>query len=104
LISEPVKIKPDAVPAKIHDWNRRSLAAKTHYSLAVDDPEEEPLDSELLLRTFAPTGLELARVLRSFEIFPHSHPPTVKDRLAIWALNQRYGRAGNVLTLAAIRA
>lgn len=101
LLSEPIEIAAAAVPPSLDAWNRRSLAARTGYSVEVDDPDEAPLDAELLLRSVEQAGLRVIRQQRSFEVFPHRDPPRLRDRLAIRWFNWRYGEAGNVMTLAA---
>jgi len=103
LLSEPVKVPTNTVPRIVNDWNRMSLAASTRYSVNVDEPDEEPLDADVLVTSVRSAGLSMARLHRSFEVFPHSDPPTLRDRLAIRLLNFWYGRAGNVMTIAAQR-
>jgi ubiquinone/menaquinone biosynthesis C-methylase UbiE len=103
LVSEPVKIAPDAVPARLDAWNRGSVAARSHYTVQAEEPDEEPLDAALLLNAFTAAGLTIEQSRRSFEIFPHHAVPSLRGRLTIWAYDRRYGRSGNVLTVTARR-
>jgi ubiquinone/menaquinone biosynthesis C-methylase UbiE len=99
LLSEPVKVDDNAIPQMIREWNRHSLAAKTGYSVEVEEPDEEPLDPSFLIQCVSNTSL-LLKVQRSFEIFPHRSPPSYRDILAIKLMNRIYGRMGNVMTIA----
>jgi len=100
LVSEPVKIDGSQIPEAVSDWNRRSVAARTQYSMSADDPDEEPLDADLLLQAHTLAGLALLRVRRTLEVFPHQEPASLRDRAQIWYFNRRWGHLGNVLTIA----
>jgi hypothetical protein len=75
------------------------VAFQTRYSSQVEEPDEEPLDSQFLYECLNNLGL-LLKVQRHFEIFPHNSPPNYWDRLAIMLMNRIYGQKGNVMTIA----
>ncbi len=99
LLSEPVKIQENLIPKMIREWNHNSLAIGAHYSIDVEEPDEEPLDPIFFIECVNKVGL-LLKAQRSFEIFPHHSPANYWDILAIKLMNKIYGRAGNVMTIA----
>jgi SAM-dependent methyltransferase len=101
LASEPVRVDPAAVPARIQAWNAASVAARLDYSVAVAQPDEAPIELEALLGALSGAGFKLLKTARNWEIFPHHLPPTLRDRVTIRLLNCLYGKAGNVFTVAA---
>lgn len=98
LVSEPVSTGVHDAPSAIEGWNRRSLAARTRYSVAATEPDEQPLEPDLLRKALRDAGLSIVKTQRNFEIYPHHFPPSLSDVIAIRVLNMIYGRKGNVMT------
>jgi ubiquinone/menaquinone biosynthesis C-methylase UbiE len=95
------------VPRWIERWNARSVATRTAHSGAASgqaDPREAPIRLPALLQALTSAGLEVAKARRSWELFPRHLPPTAGDWLAIGVFSFAFGRAGNVVTLAARKA
>lgn len=98
IISEPIKIPPESVPARVVKWNSFSIAAKMSYSINPTPPDEAPISLEFFRSAISRMGLREDYSIRSWEVFPQSNPPAMTDKIAIRAFNWLYGKNGNVFT------
>ena len=100
VLAEPIEIDHEP-PAALTAWNRRSAAAALGYSVQAEEPDEAPIDRQLLESALAAAGLAIEQESRSWEILPRHLPPTLMDRARIRWLHWRHGASGNVLALLA---
>lgn len=101
ILQEPIKIPPGTVPDSIAQWNGQSVVTRMSYGNTAPHPDEEPLSLEPFLQLLARFRFQTARLIRTWEIFPHSIPAPLNERIRIRFLNWRHGRRGNVCTLVA---
>ena len=101
IMAEPIMVDPADEPAEIIRWNQKAIGRLPQYSTAIDEPDEAPIDPDLLLEAVAASGLQIAAQSRSWEILPKNMPPSILDRLAIRFFHWRYGSDGIVMAIAA---
>lgn len=103
VFQEPICIPAGSLPERIAKWNARSVVTRMQYCHTAPHPDEAPLDLEVFRSALVNAGFRIQYQMRSWEIFPHSLPPTASDRLRIRLLNTIYGRTGNVYSVVAER-
>ena len=97
LIAEP--IETDFIqPEKLQHWNSQSIVKDRHYSQNADDPDEAPINLEILNNHFKESGLTLVKESRGTEIFPHHFPPSENDKIKIKEFHKKYGNNGHVFS------
>lgn len=85
LIAEPLQFDPADEPGLARWWNAPFRARFKGYSLAVDEPDEEPIPLETFERIFAKRNLRPVYHRRAWELFPRFE--NALDRIAIPALD-----------------
>jgi hypothetical protein len=98
-LADPIAVDLSQQPGEIIDWNARSVMAKLHFSVPVEEADEAPLDQEALRASLAQEGFETIYTFRGWELFPHHLPADDADRRHIARLHARHGSSGNVLCL-----
>lgn len=104
LIAEPVH--QPRTPRFIDRWNRSSiLMQRLRESMppAAEDPDEEPLDEATLFDALGRQGFRTLRVSRGFELFHHSHPVSLMERLLIRGIYAVFRHRGDVMAVLARR-
>jgi len=104
LFAEPIDIAVETLPVEIAHWNAASVMRERGYSAHVEDPDEGPLPLSLLQESLAGAGLGMVAQSRGWEIFPHSVPAGLADRVALWNLHHRYGADGNIFAAVALHS
>jgi ubiquinone/menaquinone biosynthesis C-methylase UbiE len=95
IIAEPMVDPAHREPRAVKVWNRFSLARRRGYSVRADEPDERPLQRELLDQAVERAGLQVRAHTSSWEIFNWSLQPGWIQRRAI-ALLYRWGGPGIV--------
>ena len=101
LIAEPIEVDASLLPEAIANWNKLSLAVRNRYSRAVEDPDEAPISRDLLYDSLHDAGLKVLVEKRTWEVFPHNDPPSLKDKMMTRYFKFRYGFSGNVMAVLA---
>jgi SAM-dependent methyltransferase len=99
IFQEPIKLHGNVPPKVISSWNSRSVVTRMQYTATLPHPDEEPIHLEDFISTLNQLGFQVDWVHRNWEIFPHSTPPRLLDRLATHLLNFLFGSSGNVCTI-----
>lgn len=102
VVAEPVdNASFHAIPNWIHSWNRRSVAARSAYSIDADEPDEAPLPEHFLEQSLEQAGFTIREKHCGIEVFPHNLPPSLLDRLVIRAVNRPYRKTGYITAILA---
>lgn len=102
VVAEPIEVSTPC-PEEIAEWNAQSLAAGISYSKQVEEPDEAPIDHDLLVGALRDARLEPVVESRTWEILPRSAAPGWLERRKMRKMHRRYGATGNVLAIAARR-
>ena len=95
LLAEPVHVDAQE-PAPITWWNRKYRELPRIYDVTVDDPDEAPLQIEVLHDALRRAGLKRVGEGQGWEIFPRHDEDRLLDRVIIHALHALYGKSGFV--------
>jgi len=95
LIAEPIETS-FIQPPELVEWNANSIAKNRQYSQHAEDPDEAPINIEILNKHFANTGFTKVLESRGTEIFPHNFPPSENDKKVINEFHEKYGSQGHV--------
>lgn len=101
LLQEPIKIPSNSVPDPITLWNSESVVTRMSYANTAPHPDEEPIALAPFLQLLTEFGFDIVLAMRTWEIFPHSLPAPLQERIRIRIMNWRHGHSGNVCTLVA---
>jgi len=101
IMAEPIMVDANDEPAAIARWNQKAIGRLPQYTTAIDEPDEAPIDPDLLLGAISAAGLQIEKQSRSWEILPKNMPPSALDRLVIRFFHWRYGSNGIVMAIAA---
>jgi len=95
LIAEPIETT-FTPPQELLDWNSKSIVKDRHYTQHAKDPDEAPINLDLLSGYFESTGYKKIAESRGTEVFPHHFPPTENDKKIIQQFHEKYGKYGHV--------
>jgi ubiquinone/menaquinone biosynthesis C-methylase UbiE len=104
IFQEPVRIPPDSVPARINKWNSTSVVTRMQYCHNAPPPDEQPLEIGDFSKWLSTSGLNILHSMRTWEIFPQSHPAMIRDKVAIQLMVRWYRNFGNVFSVVAEKA
>ena len=102
LIAEPVT-RPTLYdfPALVEKWNRRSVLANKAIISELPEPDEAPLPDGFINEQLLTAGFEVIKELAGIEVFPRNLPPSLVDRLFIWAASHIYQKSGFIVAILA---
>jgi hypothetical protein len=95
LLAEPVQISAQE-PPPIAWWNKKYRERPHVYDVSAEDPDEAPLQVEVLHDALHRAGLKRVGEGRGWEIFPRHDQVGLFERMIIHGLHALYGRSGFV--------
>ncbi|QKK02620.1 MAG: class I SAM-dependent methyltransferase [Pseudomonadota bacterium] len=102
VVAEPVdNASFHGIPNWIHQWNRRSVATRSTYSVHASEPDEAPLPEHFLEETLDGGGFTIRVKHCGIEVLPRNMPPSPLDRLVIRLVNMPYRKAGYITAILA---
>lgn len=104
VIADPIEVDLSAVPKRVLEWNRKSIAATIGYSNSVEEPDEAPIPLMLLTDGLKDAQMRVVVTERGWDILPRKLPPGLWEKVAIRRLHKRFGASGNVILIAAVPA
>lgn len=104
IFQEPIQIPAGSLPQRIQRWNSSSVVMGMKYCHSAPPPDEAPLKQDLFCQWLNNIGYSIRYTHRNWEIFPHTLPPNLRDKVCIRILNLLYGRHGNVYSVVARKA
>ena len=103
IFQEPVRISSDSVPERINKWNSTSVVTRMQYCHNAPPPDEQPLELGDFTQWLSVSGFTILRSMRTWEIFPQSHPVMLRDKIAIQLMVRWYRNIGNVFSVVAAK-
>ena len=82
LLAEPV-VATDPEPRMIEWWNRAYARHPEGMDFQIAEPDEAPLELDLLRNALRQAGFRIAYERRGWEIYPRSNPASAMDRAVI---------------------